>query len=261
MQSLLEQILSGNVLAFLLVFARLGAVITVMPGIGDSYVSPRVRLMFALAFSFVVYPMIIPYVPEVIPPTHKLALLIIYEVIIGLMVGAVIRIFMLALDTGGMVISMQSGLGNAQVLNPALSSQGSLIGTFFTLVGVVLIFVTNLHHMLLAGAIESYQLFPIGGLPDTGSMADLIASSVSASFLIGLEMGMPFIVLTLLVYVAMGVMARLMPQIQVFMVVIPLQIIVSFVLLSLALTALFYHWITKYEAAIFFFFSNGVGVQ
>ncbi len=257
MQSTLDTFLSGNLLAFMLVFARLGTAVMIMPGIGDSYVSPNIRLSFALGLSLVLFPMILPYVPSPVPALHGLVFLILVEMVIGLLIGSVARIFMMALDTGGMVISMQSGLANAQVLNPTLATQGSLIGAFLTVTGVLIVFATNMHHILIAGVMDSYNSFPVGRMPDTGSMAELITTSVSKSFLIGIKLSMPFIVMTLLVYAGMGVMSRVMPQLQVFMVILPLQILLSFTLLILVLTALIYYWAAQYEAALFFFFSNG----
>ena len=99
-------------------------------------------------------------------------------------------------------------------------------------------------------------MFPMGIIPDTGSMAKLMTEAVSASFNIGVKLAAPFIVVTLLVYVGMGVLARLMPQVQVFLIIIPIQILMSFILLGFILAALFTTWLEEYQSAIFFFFSN-----
>ena len=259
MQGALEAFLVSGVLAFMLTFTRIGTAIIIMPGLGDSFVSTRVRLHMTLAISFVLFPFLLPHMPSPLPTTFALVSLIAMELVIGLLIGTVARIFMTALDTAGMVISSQSGLANAQVFNPTLAAQGSLIGAFLSMTGAVLIFATNLHHLLLTGLVESYQMFPLGSVPDAGSMAELITRAVSASFMIGAKLAIPFIVVTLLIYVGMGVLTRLMPQVQVFLVVLPLQILMAIILLSLVAAALFHHWLTHYESAIFFFFSNGGG--
>tara|TARA_R110001592_G_scaffold27763_13_gene102725 strand:- start:17018 stop:17803 length:786 start_codon:yes stop_codon:yes gene_type:complete len=257
MQSALETFLVGGVLAFMLTFTRVGTAIIIMPGLGDSFVSTRVRLHMAVGISFVLFPFVMPHMPSPLPPTFALVILIASELVIGLMIGTVARIFMTALDTAGMVISSQSGLANAQVFNPSLATQGSIIGAFLSMTGAVLIFETNMHHLLIMGVVESYDMFPLGVVPDTGSMAELISRAVAASFTIGVKLAMPFIVVTLLIYVGMGVLTRLMPQVQVFLVVLPLQILMAVILLSLVLMALFHHWIMHYQSAMFFFFSNG----
>ncbi len=258
MQGILETFLSGSILAFLLTFTRVGTAMLIMPGLGESFISQRVRLHLALGISFVLFPLLYQYMPAQIPATFPLVMMIISEAIIGLMIGTVARIFMVSLDTAGMVISMQSGLANAQVFNPALASQGSIIGAFLSVTGIVVLFALNLHHMLLMGVVESYKMFPVGDVLDTGSMAELISQAVNASFKIGVKLAMPFMVLTLLIYVGMGVLSRLMPQIQVFMIVLPLQIWVSILLIGISLSALFTYWAQDFENAMFFFFSNGI---
>jgi flagellar biosynthetic protein FliR len=257
LQNLLETFLAGSVLSFLLTFTRVGTAMIIMPGLGESFIPQRLRLHLALGISFVLFPLLNQYMPAQIPATFPLVMLIISEAIIGLMIGTVARIFMISLDTAGMIISMQSGLANAQVFNPALASQGSIIGAFLSVAGIMVLFALNLHHMLIMGVVESYQMFPIGDALDTGSMAELMSQSVNASFKIGVKLAMPFMVLTLLIYVAMGVLSRLMPQIQVFMIVLPLQIWLSVLLIGITLGGFFLVWSEDFQHAMFFFFSNG----
>lgn len=256
MQSLLETFLAGGVFAFILTFARIGTALMIMPGLGDSFVSERIRLHMALGLSFVLFPLIMPHVPTPVPPLYILVTMMVQEMIIGLLIGTVSRIFMTALDTAGMVISTQSGLANAQVFNPSLASQGSIIGALLSVTGVVVLFSLNLHHMLITALVESYNFFPMGEMPDSGSMAEMIALAVSKAFEVGIRLSMPFIVLTMLLYVGMGVLARLMPQVQVFMVALPLQILMALTLLALAMVALIYHWSEAYYDALLYFFSR-----
>ena len=107
------------------------------------------------------------------------------------------------------------------------------------------------------GIMDSYELFPLGGIPDTGSMAELMAKMLSTSFAIGVKIGAPFIVLTLLIYVGMGVLSRLMPQVQVFLLALPLQILLAIILLMFTVTAIFTYWGAQFEDSMVFFMSNG----
>ena len=257
MQGTLEQFLAGAVFAFILSFVRIGTAIMIMPGLGDSFISERIRLLMALGLSFVLFPVVMPFVPTEIPATGKLLVIVASELVIGLMIGTVARIFMTALDTAGMVVSTQSGLANAQVFNPSLAAQGSVIGAFLSMTGVLLLLITNMHHLLITGVVESYQMFPVGQMPDTGSMAEIIARSIAASFAIGIKITTPFIVLTLLVYVGMGVLSRLMPQVQVFLIALPLQILLSLILLVFVLSAMMAAWLKEFEAAMVYFLSGG----
>lgn len=255
MQSALEEYLSGSVFAFIVVFVRLGTALMVMPGFGDNFVPDRIKLLFALSLSFVMFPVVMTYIPSPLPDTFGLLQIIISEFLVGLFIATMARIFMMAMDTAGMVISTQSGLGSAQIFNPALASQGSLIGTFLIITGIVFIFITGMHHFLIRTIVESYTLFPVGTLPDTGGMAEMMSKAVAAAFMLGIKIAMPFIILTLLIYVAMGVLSRLMPQIQVFMVALPLQILLSLILLGLSVPVMLHFWSAEFEKAMMFFLS------
>jgi flagellar biosynthetic protein FliR len=256
MEQTLNQFLTTGVFAFILVFVRIGAAMFIMPGIGDSFVTPRIRIFIALSMSLVLAPIVYPYLPNPIPPVTMLAVLIGMEFIVGLFIGTIARIFMSALDTAGMIMSMQSGLGNAQLFNPAFMSQGSLLGALLSISGVVLIFVTNLHHLLFLGLVGSYEMFPVGEVPDSGSMAELVTSAVASSFLIGVQISSPFLVVGLLMYIGMGVLTRLMPQVQIFMVAIPLQIAVSLITLALVVSAGLLFWLSRFEDSMMYFMSS-----
>ncbi|PJB72608.1 MAG: flagellar biosynthetic protein FliR [Alphaproteobacteria bacterium CG_4_9_14_3_um_filter_47_13] len=253
----LEQFLVQGVFAFILTFVRIGAAVTIMPGVGDTFTPQRIRLYISLGLSLVLSPLIAPHLPNPVPVTAILLSLIVMEFIIGLFIGTIARILMVALDTAGMAISMMSGLGSAQIFNPAFSTQGSLVGAMFSVTGVLILFATNMHHLLFYGLIGSYELFPVGGIPDTGSMAELMSRAVAKSFLIGVEISAPFIVVSLLVYIGMGVLTRLMPQIQVFLLALPLQIILSLITLSLMLSAGMMFWVARFEEGMVFFLSGG----
>lgn len=259
MQSALEAFLTTSALAFMLTFVRLGTAVMIMPGVGDSFVSAQVRLCIAVALSFILFPLAVPYMPSPMPGTVGLLILIIMEFVVGLLFGTVARILMTALDTAGMVMSIASGLGNAQVFNPQLAAQGSIMGAFMSVTGATVLFVTDMHHLLFRGIIESYELFPIGVIPDTGSMADLVARVLSTAFAVGVQVAAPFIVLTLLLYAGMGVLSRLMPQIQVFMIALPLQIYLSIVLLMITLSAGIIFWLSQYQNGMVFFLSQAGG--
>ena len=254
--SAIEQFLVTGVFAFMLTFVRMGTAIMIMPGLGDSFVPERIRLHIAIGISFVLFPLVIPHLPSPLPGTFALFMLIVMEFIIGLFFGTIARIFMTALDTAGMVISTSSGLGNAQLFNPSLAQQGSLIGAFLSVTGMLVLFVTDMHHLLIAGIVESYEMFPVGFIPDSGSMAEMMSRAVSAAFSVGIKIGAPFIVLTLLVYVAMGVLSRVMPQVQVFLLAVPLQILLSLLLMMMVLSSIYLFWLTEFEEAMVFFLKS-----
>jgi flagellar biosynthetic protein FliR len=255
MEALLQDFMTVGIFAFLLTFVRIGTAVMIMPGLGDSFVPENIRLTMALALSFVLTPITAQYIPADIPSNFQLITLIAMEVVIGLFFGTIARIFMMALDTAGMVISISSGLGSAQIFNPSLATQGSLIGALMSVTGVVILFATGLHHLLIKGVLDTYVLFPVGIVPEMGSMAEFMAKTVSASFAIGVKISSPFIVMTLLIYIGMGVLSRIMPQVQVFLIALPLQILLSIVLMALTLFAMFSYWASQFEQGMVFLLS------
>lgn len=254
---MLEQFLVSGVFAFMIVFVRFGTAVMIMPGVGDSYVPQNIRLHFALGFSLVMAPAVQSHIPYPLPAFGSLILLLLIEFITGLFIGTIARILMLALDTAGMLISLTSGISNAQVFNPTLATQGSIFGAFLSVTGVTLLFATNLHHLLIHGLVESYERFPIGGILNTGDMVDLMAKAVSAAFLTGFEIAMPFVIISMVLYVGMGVLSRLMPQVQIFMIAIPIQIALALVILSISISAIMMFFLGQFEDNMIFFLSQG----
>lgn len=254
-----QDFITTGVFAFILVFVRVGTALTIMPGIGDSFTPQTIRLYIALGLSLVLAPIVAPMLPQPVPEGMALVILVMMEFIIGLFLGTIARILMMALDTAGMVVSMQSGLGNAQLFNPAFATQGSIIGAFLSVTGVMVLMATNMHYLLLSGLVDSYQMFPIGSIPDTGSMAEMTARGVAESFMIGIQISSPFLVLGMVLYIGMGVLTRLMPQMQVFMVAMPIQILVSLVMLAMVASASLLYWASRFEDGMSYFLRAGGG--
>jgi flagellar biosynthetic protein FliR len=232
---MLEQILTTNLFAFFLVFARIGSAAMLLPGIGESYVAARFRLCFALAMSMALMPLLQPHLPPAPQGAIPLGLLLGGEIIIGLFLGTLVRILLLALEMAGMMIALQIGFASVLSQDPATAQQGSVIGNFLLSLGVVLIFATGMHAPMLRAVVDSYGVFPAGGAPPAGDMAITVAKTVGQGFTLAVEFSTPFVLLGLLFNLALGLLSRLMPQLQVFFVGLPVQILAGFVLLAAGL--------------------------
>lgn len=253
---LLEEFLVSSVLTFMLVFVRIGSAMMIMPGIGDSFVPANIRLYMALSISVVLSPFLDRYLPDAVPSSALLFMLILSEFMTGIFFGVIARIFMAALDTAGMVISLSSGLANAQLFNPIVASQGSIMGAFLSVTGLLMLFAGNLHHLLIYGLVGSYESFPVGQVPDTGGMAEVVARAVAQAFMIGIQIASPFVIVGLMLFIGMGVLARLMPQIQVFILTIPIQIMLSLLTMALVLSAGMLFWMGQFENGLALFFEQ-----
>lgn len=220
------------------------------PGIGESFVSPRFRLMFALAICLLLLePMLprIPAPPEAIPELIKM---ICYEIIIGLFFGTLLRFLLSTLEATGSVIAIQTGLSNATILSPALAIQSPLVNAFLSAIGVTLLFVSGMDAMLLRGVVSIYDVFPPGGVLMPGDMAQTVIQMANKSFTVGIELAMPFLVIGILMYVALGIMQKLMPQVQLFLIALPIQIWGGFALLSITIAGIMTIWLQYADKTI-----------
>jgi flagellar biosynthetic protein FliR len=159
------------------------------------------------------------------------------EIVVGVFLGTVARLMLSALETAGAIVSLQLGLSTAQVFNPLLSQQSAITGAFMTVFGVLLIFLTDTHHLMLRGLVASYGLFPAGSFPGFGDLSDTVAHIVSASFRLAVELAAPFIVLGTIFFVALGFLSRLMPQMQIFFIILPIQVAGGLVVFAFTLYA------------------------
>lgn len=244
---LLGDLVPANLFAFLLVFARIGTAIMLMPAFGEIYVMQRTRLGIALGVSLIATPIVAHLLPQL--PTAAMALFIVLagEMAIGAFVGFIGRIMVSALSVAGMIIAYQSSLANAFVMNPVAQEQGALTGAFLTVTGVLLIFVTDMHHLMLGGIVDSYKAFVPGVLPPVGDLADAVARLVSQSFLLAMQIGAPFLLAGLLFTMGVGLLNRLMPQVQMFFVVMPLQIALGIFVLMISISAIMLWFIDRFE--------------
>ncbi|HUI98274.1 MAG TPA: flagellar biosynthetic protein FliR, partial [Xanthobacteraceae bacterium] len=148
------------------------------------------------------------------------------------------------------VVAQQLGLGFVTAIDPTQGQQGLLIGNFLTILGVALLFATNLHYLVIAALDDSYTLFAPGEVPLTGDMAALVTRTAAGAFRIGVQLSAPFVVFGLLFNLGLGLLSRLMPQMQVFFVGLPLSILIGFLILILALAAMMGTYLDGVEAVL-----------
>lgn len=229
--NILEGYLVSQLFAVLIVFTRLGAAMMTMPGFGEPYVNLRARLLMSLAISFALAPFLEQFLPALPKDPASLTVMLFGELFIGVMLGIVARFLISTMHVAGMIISYQSSLALATQFDTTQASQGSVFGNFLSLSAVLMIFALDLHHVLLRGVADSYTLITPGTPLPLGDVADYMGYLVMRIFEIGVQLAAPSIVIGLLIYLSAGILARLMPNMQVFFVMMPLQLFVSFFLL------------------------------
>ncbi len=232
---MLEAALGFNLYAFFLVFSRLGTAMMLFPGFGEAQVSPRIRLGIALGVSLVVLPVVAPALPALAANPLALGFALMAEIFVGFFLGSVVRLMMSAIQVAGAIIATETGLANAMVPEMSQGGQVAIATNFLMILALVLLFSADLHHVMLRGVVNSYATFPPGALPPVDDFSSAISRLVGKSFLVGFQMAAPLVVLGMLLSIGMGVLSRLMPQIQVFFLVIPLQVTLGMLVLAAAL--------------------------
>ncbi|NQU56175.1 MAG: flagellar type III secretion system protein FliR [Rhodospirillales bacterium] len=250
---MLSDLIQLNLFAFFLLFARVGTVFMLMPGIGTSYVPSNIRLVIALALCFILTPLLVARLPA--PPSSQIdiMLLLLSEVIIGVFIGLVARITIAALQTTGTLISLFSSLANAMIRDPIAEQQSSLIATFLSMLGMILILVTDMHHLMIRGVVESYSLFLPGQPLAFGDFSEMLTRRLADSFKLGVQLSSPFLLSAMVYYVGLGILGRLMPALPVFIVVMPLQILGQLSFLMVSLSAMMMYFLARFEEAIIVF--------
>jgi flagellar biosynthesis protein FliR len=247
---MLATLLAQDLFAVLLIFVRVGSAFMLLPGFSEAYVWARVRLLLALVVSVTLAGPLAPALPALPALPLELSRLVAVELLFGLFLGTTARIAFAALHFAGTTLAFQSGLAAASIFDPNEATQGTLPGNFLTTTALVLLFVTDSHHLLLQALAASYDGLPAGGAPPLGDIAELLARLLDQAFAVGVRIAAPMLLVSLLMYLAMGVLNRLMPTFQVFFIALPLQMLAAFATLMLTFGAGLLVFFTLFEGAL-----------
>jgi flagellar biosynthetic protein FliR len=233
---------------YLLLFARMGAFLMLVPALGEDIIPQRMRLSFALALTFMLYPLLIQYLPPLPADLGGMIGQLVRELVVGLILGAITRIMVMATAVAGAIVAFQAGLSVAMTADPTQGGQqGAIFGSFLSFLGIALIFATDLHHLALAAVFDSYMVFDPQADIMFDDAAQLAIRTVASAFTIGVQMSAPFIVFGLVFNLGAGILARLMPQLQVFFILMPANILAGVVLFALLLTMMMGWYLTAFE--------------
>jgi flagellar biosynthetic protein FliR len=241
-----------QVWACALVFARVGAILMLIPGLGETSVPARVRLAFGLLFSMALTPIVAGKLPGLPGTVGGMGGWVIHEVLIGAMMGSLLRVFMGALSVAGEIAAIQTSLSFAQTANPDAPSETTL-ASFLTLIGVTLVFATGLHHLFIAAIVNSYDLFAPTKHLQVGDAGQLAIRIVGQSFLVGVQLAAPVVVFSLVFNAATGLVGRVMPQFQVFFAATPLNVMMGLSVFALSLGTVGLVWVSRFRDVLALF--------
>lgn len=239
--------------AFLILFARVGAVLMLLPVFSEDAIPGRIRLMLGLGFTAGLFGLLDGQVTPVMQSDRALPGIIISELLVGLAMGMIVRILFAAAAMAGSMVSLQVGLSSALIFDASMGGQSPLLARFVSVAAAVMCLAMGVHHLWIASIVQSYTVFPVGGLPPGEDFARLAVTVTGQAMALALSLAAPLIAYGILFNVALGLAARMAPAIQVFFITQPLNILLGLALFAVVLgTAL-----TTFANAMATFMQNG----
>lgn len=227
-----------NATALLILFARVGAVLMLLPVFSEDAVPPRVRLLVALGLTSGLYGILSPRTLPLAGNDAALPGILIAELLVGLALGTIVKIMFAAAAMAGSIISLQVGLTSAVVSDPSQGGYAPLLSKFVSVAAAVVCMAFAVHHLWIGSIVQSYALFPVGGLPPASDFSQLAIGVTTRSMALGLSLAAPLIVYGIVFNVALGLSARLAPAIQVFFIAQPLNLLLGLTLFAAILGTL-----------------------
>lgn len=228
---------------FLLVMMRITGLLTTAP----IFQSRNLPAVTRVGWAFLVSLVLTPVLPGVIDLEHPavLILMVVQELLIGLLMGFVVNIIFAAFQVAGQMIEVPMGFGLVNVLDPMTGTQMPLVGQVKHIIALWIFLLVNGHHTLIRALVESYRLLPAGKPPFFAHGVELIVKVFSGMFLLAFRIALPIVGVLFLTTVGLGILVRMIPQINVFTVGLPLKVLVGMVLIWLSM-AVFVRWLAGY---------------
>ena len=236
----------------IIIFTRLAAMLMILPGIGDSHVQRRTRMLLALSTSILLANNI-----SIIIPTEPISqvMILFFEIMTGFLMGLLCRIIFSSLQLAGQIFAMQSSLSAANIFDRDFSEQESIFGSFLYLLAITLFFSMELDHQLIRYFIDSYNILNFNNVNVSNDIVNIIILFISKSFVWGIKFAAPIIILSMILNMGAGILSKLMPSIQVFFILTPMQMLMSFFVLFLIIN----DSIEWYMSEITIYLSNLLG--
>jgi flagellar biosynthesis protein FliR len=231
-------LLEIEVFSFLLVLARMSSFLVVWPVLGSMNVPQPLKILFSLLITIMIYPLVKQSMMVPIISIQQIIFYVMKEVLVGLTLAFVSYLFFYGLQVGGEIISLSLGLSAAQMYNPTMGAQTTPIDTFCYIIGALVFLLINGHHMFLTGLVQSYDIVPAVqwgfDIVNLSQIAYLGQSVVE----FGLKISAPILVSILLINIALAIVSRAVPQINVLVTSMPVNALVGFVVMIMMMPLL-----------------------
>ena len=216
---------------FLLIFLRVSALLVVAPIFGHRIFLARAKVGLAFMISLILHPLIVDQGLQVPEGFFPYALAMMREVGMGITMGFVVLLLFIGIQFAGQLAGLQMGFGIVNVIDPQSSEQVSIIGQFLNILAILIVLVTSGHHMILRGLAASFEAVPLNGVEFKGEIGQKIIELSGDIFILAIQISAPVMIALFLISVALGILARTVPQMNVFIVGFPLQLAVGIAVL------------------------------
>ena len=229
-----------EVIFFMLILSRVAGIFAALPVFGGRRLPISIKVITVLMITLVCFPTLSITPPEIPPDAFSLALLALSELMVGLTLAFITQIIFAAVEFSGQIIGMQMGFTIASIIDPSQGNQTQIMSVIQTLFATLMFLSLNIHHLFIRAIIDSFKAIPLGGWHLNGELLHFLVQRTADIFVIGIRLAAPVMVALLLTTVALGVMARSFPQMNVFMISMPLNIGLGLIILGMTIT-IFFH--------------------
>ncbi len=232
----LYDIFQGQLAAFLLVLTRTSGIFLISPFFGALTIPIQFRAAASIAIAILIFPVITKSSVIIVPENMFLfALTVMKEFVIGWMIGFIAYVTMSAINMAGKIMDLQIGFAVAQTMDPTSGQQMPLIGNYLYNLSVIYLLAVNGHHIILTALVESFRVLPFDSIVWNPSLADFMIDSTAGVFLTGMKIAMPVTFTILITNVGMGILARTMPQMNIFVIGIPMHLMTGMLMLAMVM--------------------------
>lgn len=224
---------------FTLVLGRMAGLFAAIPLFGGKSTPPRVKVAMVFAMTLLFFPVVRTKMPELPADSLSLALLMVREGLVGISLGLLSQVIFSAVEFCGQLIGTQMGFSAASLFDPAMGTQMSVMSVLQNLLAMLLFMTLGMHHVFIRAIVESYGVVPLGAWHVTGGLLQFVIATTTGVFILAVKLAAPVMAAILAATVALGVMARIFPQMNIFMISFPLNIGLGFLVLGVTLLVFF----------------------
>ncbi len=224
---------------FALVMGRVGGILSSIPLFGGKSVPMRIKVVLVFVMALVFFPIVRAGLPQVPTDSVSLVLLVLKESLVGISLGLLSQVIFSAVEFFGQIVGTQMGLSASSLFDPAMGGQVSVMSVLQNMLAMLLFLSLGLHHLFIRAVVESYQVVPLGAWHVSPGLYTFVVTATGEVFIIAIKLAAPVMASLMVATMALGVMARVFPQMNIFMMSFPLNIGLGFLVLGATLLAFF----------------------